>query len=1167
MSRPERMARAITCRVVAAVAMSLASCAMPRGATDHAAVPAASIAMPLLLPGTVDPSGSPLAAASLEDVRKALGTRPEPAAGLPPPREPIDAVEATRFYVRGRAAAIEGRLLVAASELERAHDLDPGSAAILEELGRVQGRIGNAARAAECHELLLALRPADAEALFSSGVSAASRGDLPRAIDRLATLHAMEPEDRARGLQGFRGEARTIADLALARALVTLGADAAAVAVLTRAEAEVPADLPPAMRADLGITLGDALARTGDLGGAITAWEAATTVPGAATRTLPRWMWAALRSGRDREAESILATVVADGPASDETVALARWFARVRPREAARIADRTGDRRLQAALLGSEAGGRLLAAAVAADPDGASAELLRERFATLEADAAIDAAIRLVAAHPGRTEACASALVRSGATAGGLLAAIDRAGDRPGRGTLEPALAAALGDEARLARLAEAVAEGAGGPDEVAATATAVARLGDESTVERLAARVDAMEGITQECRSRLRASLSEAARGAGSATRARELAESAVAAHRNPMSLAALARVRLDEALSRPADDRATILADAIPLVEEATADPRAPDSAWRLRLAVVDAAGEPTGRGAVRAAIHIDRPGSSLDRQVTRDALVAEGRAAEALDLAVIRAAAAPTDLDAFRFTIAAVPRTGQGERLRPWLLERQVSMPAETDSLEAHVALLLASGGEETALDLLRRRVAAVPPEPFAAALLERALVDRGRAREAWLAAKARRDAGGDSSGVRGELRFAALSLEAGEPATAAATLEALAARAPTLSPGAALAAARLAERLPSEADARDRLADTLGLAAAREPSPERLDAALLVARLAARRLERTGSDSDRDDLRRAVTLAVAAAAADGWRPSTVDSFLAVAQDLADGEHHVAAAELLATVVRDDPAIPATVAGRLAVAACALDAVAGGRWERSIELVRLVRSRGARPFSNEGDPAEREAEAIHRLSGLYSFLDDRIGADRLLEASLALEPDHAMSLNNLAFSAIDRGEIDAETVRRAERAHDLMPSDPSVLDTLGWLRYKQGRFRDDASGPGAITLIRRAIEARPDDPGLEPLDHLGDALWRAGDRNASIRAWRAVAEILPRRHPVESIVDGLPAYERREQGVRLLDPRDFWQRSYGDIGERAARKVATALAGGEPAVAPLAATPPTP
>jgi tetratricopeptide (TPR) repeat protein len=1155
-----------------ALAIAVAGCSSPRPGGDAAAreadAPIDSVAAPLVLPGTVEPSGSSLAARTLAEVRATLGVRKPPQAPANGSASAIDAVEATRRYVRGRAAAIEGQLLVAASELERARTLDPGSAAILEELARVQGRIGNAARAAECHELLLAIRPGDVEALFSSGVAAASRGDLPRAVDRLATLHAMDEGERARGLQGFRGEARTVADLALARSLVTLGADAATVEVLARAVADAPPELPAAMRADLEFSLGDALARTGDLAGAAAAWERADAIPGAASRSLPRRLWAEVRLGREADAVSLLERAIETAPDDDATVAMAKWFARIRPAEAARLAgDRPGPR-VRAALLGGREAAKLLESVVAAAPATARVEVLREWFATLEPDAAVDAAIRLVSAHPDRAEACATALVRSGTTGGSLLAAIDGAIGRPearrGKAILEPAVAAALGDEARLRRLADAVASGAGGIDELAATASAIARLGDEATVERLADRVAGLKGLPQERRARLLASLSEAARGAGDSVKARAFAEAAIAAHRNAASLSALARIRLDEALSRGEAARDELLAGILPLVDEATADPSASEAAWRLRLAVVDGVGDPALRASVRAELRAARPATALERLVVRDALVSEGRVAEALDAAAIRASAAPTDLDAFRFVIAGVPRTGQGDRLRAWLFERQFAMPAETESLEAYVAILLASGREENALELLRRRAGSIPPDPFAAGLLERALVDRGRAREAWITAKARRDAGGAPSGVREELRFAALSLEAGEPAVAADAIARLAEPPDRLSPGAALAAVRLAERLPADVVDRDAITVRLARAAARVPSPERLEASLVAARIAATRLERQGSPADRDELARDLALAVSAANSAGWRAEAVDLFLGTAQRLADDERFVAASELLSTAVRDDPAMPAPVAGRLAVAAAALDAAAGERWERSLELIRLVRARGARPFSNEGDPADSEAEAIHRLSGLYSFLDDRGGADRLLGKALELEPDHVMSLNNLAYSAIDRGEIDAETIRRAERAHALRPDDPSVLDTLGWLRYKQARFRDDASGPGAVTLLVRSIQQRPEDPGLEPLDHLGDALWRAGDRAAAIRAWQAAAELLERAHPRSSIVEGLPIYERREQGLQLQDPEDFWRRSYADIAERAARKARTALAGGEPATAPIATGP---
>ena len=225
---------------------------------------------------------------------------------------------------------------------------DPSSAAILEELGRTLGRLGDAAGAAECHERLLVLRPDDPEALFSSGVAAAARGDLPKAIERLATLHELSPSERDRGLAGFRPEARTLADLALGRALATLGADASTVAVLAKAADEASPDVPDVVRGDLDLALGDALARTGDLPKAAIAWERAAAIPAVADLALPRRLWSAVRLEQAATAVGMLAARVREHGAGDEEVALAAWFARMRPAEAERLAGEVSDRRLAA---------------------------------------------------------------------------------------------------------------------------------------------------------------------------------------------------------------------------------------------------------------------------------------------------------------------------------------------------------------------------------------------------------------------------------------------------------------------------------------------------------------------------------------------------------------------------------------------------------------------------------------------------------------------------------------------------------------------------------------------------------------------------------------------------------------------------------------------------
>jgi tetratricopeptide (TPR) repeat protein len=76
--------------------------------------------------------------------------------------------------------------------------------------------------------------------------------------------------------------------------------------------------------------------------------------------------------------------------------------------------------------------------------------------------------------------------------------------------------------------------------------------------------------------------------------------------------------------------------------------------------------------------------------------------------------------------------------------------------------------------------------------------------------------------------------------------------------------------------------------------------------------------------------------------------------------------------------------------------------------------------------------------------------------------------------------------------ELAIELEPEDPHILDTAGWLRYKQGRFEDDQDGSGALSLIEESAR-RGEEPSGEVYDHLGDVLWRLGRHDEAAEAWR--------------------------------------------------------------------------
>jgi len=261
----------------------------------------------------------------------------------------------------------------------------------------------------------------------------------------------------------------------------------------------------------------------------------------------------------------------------------------------------------------------------------------------------------------------------------------------------------------------------------------------------------------------------------------------------------------------------------------------------------------------------------------------------------------------------------------------------------------------------------------------------------------------------------------------------------------------------------------------------------------------------------------------------------------------------ADALAREERLEPALR----GFLCNAAVALQAASGGPASQSIELVTLLSEQGAAPFSRSGEEATTLGASLLRAASAYSLVGDAQGSDEILRAAIAIDPELASALNNLAFSRIESGRIDQDTAAMAERAARLAPDDPAVLDTLGVLRYHQGRFRDDASGPGAITLFRQALRVDPDDPSLATLDHLGDALWRDGDQAGAIRCWQQVAQVAKLRYPPDAMARSLREFQRREFGIELVSPVEFVQKQYGRIVDRAEQKLQEVARGVTPSV----------
>jgi Flp pilus assembly protein TadD len=120
------------------------------------------------------------------------------------------------------------------------------------------------------------------------------------------------------------------------------------------------------------------------------------------------------------------------------------------------------------------------------------------------------------------------------------------------------------------------------------------------------------------------------------------------------------------------------------------------------------------------------------------------------------------------------------------------------------------------------------------------------------------------------------------------------------------------------------------------------------------------------------------------------------------------------------------------------------------------------------------------VHRmLAILHREAGRQESAKQHYEATVRLQPDNALALNNLAgfYSAIG----DARALGVARRAHELAPKHPAVNDTLGWILVQMGEHEE------GLIYLREAHARAFQQP--EVRYHLAVALHRLG-RNSEAR-----------------------------------------------------------------------------
>lgn len=152
--------------------------------------------------------------------------------------------------------------------------------------------------------------------------------------------------------------------------------------------------------------------------------------------------------------------------------------------------------------------------------------------------------------------------------------------------------------------------------------------------------------------------------------------------------------------------------------------------------------------------------------------------------------------------------------------------------------------------------------------------------------------------------------------------------------------------------------------------------------------------------------------------------------------------------------------------------------GQFEKSLDIA----DQAIEAWPDAGDFRLQKAMTLFAL--------DRSGAAiGVLRELIERDPDHAAALNALGYTLADEDRNLEEAEDLIARALHIDPGNPAYLDSLGWLKYRQGDLK------AALKVLRSAYRSAPN---AEIGAHLGEVLWVDGQRDAALGVWQESLEL---------------------------------------------------------------------
>jgi tetratricopeptide (TPR) repeat protein len=152
--------------------------------------------------------------------------------------------------------------------------------------------------------------------------------------------------------------------------------------------------------------------------------------------------------------------------------------------------------------------------------------------------------------------------------------------------------------------------------------------------------------------------------------------------------------------------------------------------------------------------------------------------------------------------------------------------------------------------------------------------------------------------------------------------------------------------------------------------------------------------------------------------------------------------------------------------------------GRYDEAIERL-----------SKADDDIVDSIEIKYELGMLYERQKRHELMERYMREVIELDPGYAHAYNVIGYSLADRNIRLQEAYELVSRAHQILPQDPYILDSMGWVKFRQG------DNEQARRYLEQAFEIMPH---AEVAAHLGEVLWASGQYEQARNVWRQGLEL---------------------------------------------------------------------